>query len=304
MNGLVYFNQFSLIPPLHLCLVVLGIVVLLGGVWIVSIQAGDGEVEPWNGDNDLSDEEMLEEAAPSQPEITLSDSPTAPILPRHIRRPDVEELPWGSRSEPIMHLPAATGLGLDLGLDRPLPPQPTISLSEASERIQQSHITSSNTGQSHRRRPTMDDYTLSRHHHRAPSYTALHSHSHTHNLQLSPPLNSRNTVSTLAGAGFQIGLSALSPGFSIVPRERRRRTSALGMGASISGEEDDIERMERARRRTVSEGNVRTDVVLDSEHRDPEDGAGPVAQNSPKGKGKRKSMRRWAWLRRTFIGRD
>lgn len=302
LNGLVYFNQFSLIPPLHLGLVVLGIVVLLGGVWIVSIQAGDGEVEPWNGDNDLSDEEMLEEAAPSRPEITLSDSPTVPILPRSIRRPGVEELPWGSRSEPIMPLPAATGLGLDLGLDRPLPPQPTISLSEASERIQQSNITSSNTGQSHRRRPTMDDYTLSRHHHRAPSYTALHSHSHTHNLQLSPPLNSRNTVSTLAGAGFQIGLSALSPGFSIVPRERRRRTS--GMGASISGEEGDIERMERARRRTVSEGNVRTEVVLDSEHGDREDGAGPVAQNSPKGKGKGKSTRRWEWLRRTFMGRD
>ncbi|KAK0456594.1 hypothetical protein EV421DRAFT_1753516 [Armillaria borealis] len=262
LNGLVYFNQFSLIPLLHLCLVVLGIVVLLGGVWIVSIQAGDGEHQK-------------------------------------TRRGGIA---MGSRSEPIMPLPAATGLGLDLGLDRPLPPQPTISLSEASERIQQSHITSSNTGQSRRRRPTMDDYTLSCHHHRAPSYTALHSHSHTHNLQLSPPLNSRNTVSTLAGAGFQIGLSALSPGFSIVPRERRRRTSR--MGASISGEEGDIERMERARRRTVSEGNVRTDVVLDSEHRDREDGAGPVAQNSPKGKGKGKSTRRWEWLRRAFMGRD
>lgn len=303
LNGLVYFNQFSLIPPLHLGLVVLGIVVLLGGVWIVSIQAGDGEVEPWNGDNELGDDEMLEEAAPSEPEITLSDSPTAPILPRSIRRPDVEELPWGSRSEPNMPLPAATGLGLDLGLDRPLPPQPTISLSEASERIQQSHVTSSNTSQSRRRRPTMDDYTLSRHHHRAPSYAALHSHSHTHNLQMSPPLNSRNTVSTLAGAGFQIGLSALSPGFSIVPRERRRRISGFGMGAPISGEEDDIERMERARRRTVSEGNVRTDTVLDSEHSDDrEDEAGPVAPNSPRGKGK--STMRWSWLRRTFMGRD
>ncbi|KAK0233094.1 hypothetical protein IW262DRAFT_1328656 [Armillaria fumosa] len=304
LNGLVYFNQFSLIPPLHLGLVVLGIVILLGGVWVVSIQAGDGQDESWNGDNELSDDEMLEEAVPSEPEITRSDSPTAPILPRSIRRPDVEELPWGSRSEPIMPLPATTGLGLDLGLDRPLPPQPTISLSEASERIQQSHITSSNTSQSRRRRPMMDDYTLSRHHHRAPSYTALHSHSHTHNLQLSPPSNSRNTVSSLAGAGFQIGLSALSPGFSIVPRERRRRTSGFGMGASISGEEGDIERMERARRRTVSEGNVRTDVVLDSERDDREDGAGPVAPNSPKGKGKGKSTRRWEWLRRTFIGRD
>ncbi|KAG7450521.1 uncharacterized protein BT62DRAFT_927801, partial [Guyanagaster necrorhizus] len=304
LNGLVYFNQFSLIPPLHLCLVVLGIVVLLGGVWIVSIQSGDGEVEPWDSDNDLSDEEMVEEAAPSEPEITVSDSPTAPALPCLIRRPDVEELPWGSRSEPIMRPSAATGLGLDLGLDRPLPPQPTISLSEASERIQQSHTTNSNTGHSRRRRPTMDDYTLLHRFHHVPSNTTLHSHSHMHNLQLSPPLNSRNAVSTLAGAGFQIGLSAVSPGFSIVPRERRRRISSFGMGASISGEEDDIERMERARRRTVSDGHVRTEVVLESECQDREDRVGSGAQSSPNGKGKGKSVRRWAWLGRTFMGRD
>jgi len=53
MNGLVYFDQFS---PVHLGLVILGIV-LLGGVWVVSIRSGGGgkDVGTWNeGDNSIS----------------------------------------------------------------------------------------------------------------------------------------------------------------------------------------------------------------------------------------------------------
>lgn len=36
VNGLVYFDQFSQISTLHLFLVAVGIVVLLGGVWVIS----------------------------------------------------------------------------------------------------------------------------------------------------------------------------------------------------------------------------------------------------------------------------
>ncbi|KAJ7492624.1 hypothetical protein FB451DRAFT_1219053 [Mycena latifolia] len=57
VNGLVYFDQFSLIPPLHLGLVILGIFILLGGVWVVSIQSGGGgDADTW------SDEESIEGA--------------------------------------------------------------------------------------------------------------------------------------------------------------------------------------------------------------------------------------------------
>jgi len=45
VNGLVYFDQFALISPLHLGLVAVGIIVLLVGVWVVSIQAGGGGVD-------------------------------------------------------------------------------------------------------------------------------------------------------------------------------------------------------------------------------------------------------------------
>ena len=36
VNGLVYFDQFALIPWNHLALVGFGIIILLGGVWIIS----------------------------------------------------------------------------------------------------------------------------------------------------------------------------------------------------------------------------------------------------------------------------
>lgn len=47
VNGLVYYDQFGVLSKLHLCLVILGIFVLLGGVWAVSVTSGEGGgVEP------------------------------------------------------------------------------------------------------------------------------------------------------------------------------------------------------------------------------------------------------------------
>ncbi|KIM85197.1 hypothetical protein PILCRDRAFT_66375, partial [Piloderma croceum F 1598] len=60
VNGLVYFDQFALISPLHLGLVAVGIIILLVGVWVVSIQAGGGgvDVDRWKeGGESLSDDE-------------------------------------------------------------------------------------------------------------------------------------------------------------------------------------------------------------------------------------------------------
>ena len=50
MNGLVYFDQVSLLPTTHL-LVMLGIVVLLGGVW--AVQAVN--VDAWSGGDEVVD---------------------------------------------------------------------------------------------------------------------------------------------------------------------------------------------------------------------------------------------------------
>ncbi|KAF8509811.1 hypothetical protein JB92DRAFT_2943898 [Gautieria morchelliformis] len=47
VNGLVYYDQFGALTTLHLWLVILGIIVLLGGVWAVSVTTGEGGgVEP------------------------------------------------------------------------------------------------------------------------------------------------------------------------------------------------------------------------------------------------------------------
>ncbi|KAJ2920207.1 hypothetical protein MD484_g230, partial [Candolleomyces efflorescens] len=70
VNGLVYYDQISLIKPLHLGLVVVGIVVLLGGVWVVSIQAGGGGVDvgAWS-----------EEAELLGPETTFCEEPESAV---------------------------------------------------------------------------------------------------------------------------------------------------------------------------------------------------------------------------------
>ncbi|TFY50268.1 hypothetical protein EVG20_g11618, partial [Dentipellis fragilis] len=61
VNGLVYFDQFSLLPTTHLILVIVGIAVLLGGVWVVSFQAGSGvDVGSWNEEDEEEDVEGQE----------------------------------------------------------------------------------------------------------------------------------------------------------------------------------------------------------------------------------------------------
>jgi hypothetical protein len=45
LNGLVYYDQFAALSVTHLLLVVLGISVLLGGVWAVSMQSGGPRLE-------------------------------------------------------------------------------------------------------------------------------------------------------------------------------------------------------------------------------------------------------------------
>jgi len=56
VNGLVYFDQFALLPTLHLVFVIFGIVVLLSGVWVVSFQSID--VQPWTGTETESIEDV------------------------------------------------------------------------------------------------------------------------------------------------------------------------------------------------------------------------------------------------------
>ncbi|TDL28430.1 hypothetical protein BD410DRAFT_811560 [Rickenella mellea] len=62
VNGLVYFDQFGLLTTLHLALVSLGIVILLGGVWLVTFQAGGGGVDvgTWQEEDEVDSESFTD----------------------------------------------------------------------------------------------------------------------------------------------------------------------------------------------------------------------------------------------------
>jgi len=374
VNGLVYFNQFSLIPQVHLILVIVGIVVLLGGVWVVSIQSGGGGVDvgAWSDENDVTKEsnvnvlvgnvepQDLEEgqgengvsvAVDIKEHATRQGRGRGRVGPVPMRRVTMSE----SNVPTLSTSPEASGLGLELGSD-PLPLQSTIlqsaprqhspltpegqPLPHDSRVNTKSLYPSARRPMSHRPRPIHDTYSYpSSHHPRTRTTSNTQAHTHSPYPHVPPPLLplTLNTVSNLS-AGFQIGLSPLSPGFAIIPRERRRRVSGLGAGLGFSGVVEDASRrgeqeLERQRRRTVSEGDVRRMVQsqrfgLDEglgqgvgragqmedgagtdtrgeEHMDTVDGDdGDDGNVRGKGKGKGKQGKeRWRWLRGVFSRR-
>ncbi|KAF5370226.1 hypothetical protein D9615_010082 [Tricholomella constricta] len=298
VNGLIYFDQVALIPPLHLGLVVLGMFVLLGGVWVVSIQSGakDVDAEAWSESDELEEAEetsALEEGSwdadtslgrDSQSEIrpvpmereTRSESNIHDLS--RTSRPGVSELDPGSARSPQSRR-----------LQRLLSPErETIPCSMSSTNRVRIH---------RRRRTTLDSW----------NHTSSSSqHIHASSLLSPPPLMPMNTL----GSGFQIGLSPVSPGFSIVPRERGRRVSGLGFADVVV--EATLSPEERQRRRTVSEGDMRRratalgprDRLDERGHEDDGSGAGGdegVVTGRGKGKG-RAGKRRWDWLRRVIRG--
>lgn len=234
MNGLVYFDQFSLIPPLHLGLVVLGIFVLLGGVWVVSIQsttAGASEGDPW------SDEESVE-GANSDVESVINVVPDQ--LPASRDEEDIRPPPVArSRSEVNVH----TDHTLASLPERELrSPQSTVSTPLPSAMSPTTARPSSGLYGTSQRRPR-----------------SRHLRAQTENMSAPVP----NPVAAL-GAGFQIGLSPVSPGFGVAPtpRERGRILSGVGMHTSYAFgdvvEQATARRARERRRRTVSEGDVMT----------------------------------------------
>ncbi len=106
----------------------------------------------------------------------------------------------------------------------------------------------------------------------------------------SPPLNSN--VPTF-GTGLQIGLSAVSPGFAIMPKERRRKLSGLGFS-------DVVEDLRARDRRSVSENDIRGSLCPDP------DFAGPEPSLNSHGdvelpESSRSGRKHWKWLKGLFV---
>lgn len=263
---------------------VVGIVVLLGGVWVVSIQAGGGGVDvgAWSEEAELLGPEttFCEEPEPGvyestdgAQEIRLSQS--RPRIQKNVRIGPVP-LDRESRSEssvpnlsPQETIPVRHSLS-DI--------QPQEQQTSPSGRRRNSLLSSSTSSQ----RPGLDAHSTlpvsptyhtryALRHRLASNELLLHHGSrnasyHHHTIganggvgggsgsgssgsgPLSPPLNA---VSSLGPGGLQIGLSPVSPGFTIMPRERKPRISGKGRPSTMGDLERDLER-----RRTVSEGDI------------------------------------------------
>jgi magnesium transporter len=220
VNGLVYFDQVSLLPTSHLLLVILGIFILLGGVWAVSLQAVN--VDTWSGGGE-ADVPLIEDGATDEGSLSEC-TPTAPLVPQS---PEHEHPRSHSESAALS------------------PPHSPLSPRWRATHIQLVHSTFGGT-----------------------------------NTVSSPPPSVHAPV-------FSIGLSPASPGFVLVPRERRR---------SISGQlggDPWVEVIRRVRsRRIVSD----TDALAGEEV---ERGIDPARS----GENERiDSHRRWAWLRHLIVG--
>jgi len=315
MNGLVYFDQFSLIPPVHLGLVILGIFILLGGVWVVSIQSGGGgiDVGTWNEGDDFSCQEDIllpdsEDLCDTQEAgaMSMARQPTFNHRPQATERETLSE----SNVSNMAMSPQSVGLELDdPAQDSSLAPIPTTEI----HRPPASQLSSS---------PEVPSQFLLRHYaRRGParqsstsmtsgnSRTASQPHSQTTHL---PPLG---PVSSL-GTGFQIGLSPLSPGFTIVPFDRRRRTSGTGTAGrpSLADVANDIITglRETEGRRTTSEGELTRTVLHEVQDVSRDDGAA-VREDHTERIGdcsvdetgdQLESRKRWLWIKKVFTGKD
>lgn len=216
VNGLVYFDQFSYLSPLQLSLVSLGMVILLGGVWIVSSFAGLGGVDvgTWQEGDAVLDDESASETGLSRPESLYAVERMSPRrLEASVSVSESAPVDSGAFSPPA-HTVA-------------FPTSPDTANHEHHEQLSQSLTLSPTSpgGRSRRRRAR---------------FASL----------LSPSESSSSTLGMPAG-GFSIGLSPVSPGFAIVPKGRigglrrivqqatMRRTvseSDAAIGARPSGE--------------------------------------------------------------------
>ncbi|CAE6510699.1 unnamed protein product [Rhizoctonia solani] len=189
INGLVYFDQIAELTGLQLSLVGTGIVVLLGGVWALSVQQGGGIKEgAWV--EEVADEAEVERSLALRDAFNGSEHSLEPILD-------------GAR--PVAPSPDAIGESPAGRSSRSAQPRSPLDVSPHSPTagpIPKLHIrTGSLDASSPPISPQRRSYTR-------PRYGTF--------------LGAEAPPSALVTPGFSIGLSPVSPGFALIPRARRR----------------------------------------------------------------------------------
>ncbi|OCH96139.1 hypothetical protein OBBRIDRAFT_365605 [Obba rivulosa] len=323
LNGLVYFDQFSSLSALQLWMVILGITILLTGVWVVSFPSTGGGVDigSWTKEGDLSGEHMEMEVGSVMSLDGQDDVQEIEIY-------EDEPLPMhGSRGEPSgavlkrsgrFHFESIPDLRVVTEAPGPIP-SPHISPSILSPRtLHPRQQTDSALLGSHMRRSqtvhTPDTVTL------RTSRTGVSRRRTTlaaaglSEEQLPFP-NPLSPGPSNFGAGFSIGLSPVSPGFVLVPRDRRRRPTG-SLRDSTSADDDvfqDARRLngdvEGRRRRVVSDGalgpssagRLGEPSITRSEEDMRDETCEPLLTTS--GQSRSGAAReRWTWLRSIITG--
>ncbi|KAI0963585.1 hypothetical protein AcW1_000625 [Taiwanofungus camphoratus] len=302
LNGLVYFDQFALLSTTQLIFVIVGISVLLAGVWVVSSPPTGGysiDIATWAEDEqDVASEDEGELLSEDEDEHAAYEDEPLPMYAR--RRSRTLPSSTDAQSEQIGMGRVTPDLRVVTQPPTPVtPPRASASPTSATfpararpltepalhtpspRRSRSSYAATSPTGLTDsvraRRRTTLA----------AP--------------QSPPPAPFPNPLSPSASAlgGFSIGLSPVSPGFALVPKERRRRVTAGGR-ESLIGDEEGGSR--RSTRRVVSDGSV---ASLDAGQHGDEYGRREGGEGAPTGAllpgpGKARPKGRWKWLHDVF----
>jgi hypothetical protein len=216
VNGLVYFNQFGALSAKQLSLVSLGIVILLGGVWAVSLQPGEEDSGVAEGDwvAPCEEDEVLPIRNPEVERLSpvhFNDEESEILLGTSVRWgepviPEAEPLPRAASSS---NIPSATMS----------PPGHTRSTSERRRSSQ--------------RLETVPELL----HYRSPSAPSSPRRTRSRKVSLGHEVGGGEMgVPNLPLNGFSIGLSPMSPGFAVVPR---RRTGGIGGGDEATRRDGD-----------------------------------------------------------------
>lgn len=290
INGLVYFDQLGQLPGWHLILVIVGMFVLLAGVWAVSAQANVDE-------SDTATESDVED----QP-VSNSGTATPETNPPPHYGPSYASTAVGPQGSSLSG-PTAPPMDRRVRSDGAVFPQSSVSLHTLN--VSSSHLSPPSTAYQMDIPPPPPDTSRSSRHH--PNIIDPSASMRT----MTSSLHQQQSPSVLSPTGLTIGLSPVSPGFGLLPSPRRtsRRVSGVGLGfAAVVNESMSLAGTSSGRRRTASEGQgrrsgeARDRGVLSGpraevSQQDMEEGAGAAGETHRIG-------RRWMWLRDIFLGRN
>ena len=272
----------------------------------MSIQSGGGgiDVGTWNEGEDFSCQENIllpdsEDLGDNQEvaAMSMAEQPTSNHRP--------QAMECGTHSE--SNIPNVTISPQLAGLELDDQAQDSSLASTEIHRPRASHLSSSPEAPSQRhsaRRGLAHQSPTSMHSGNSRTVSQPHSQA-TH----SPP---QGPVSAL-GTGFQIGLSPLSPGFTIVPLDRRRRTSGTGRPSLADVTNDIIIGLREAeRRRAASEGELTRTSLNDVQDVSRDDGAAVRGDHTERisddgideATDQHEARKRWSWIRKVFTGKD